>query len=530
MSRNKNILIRIIQALVLVIILGTIGAGLLLFTTYGNNLALGAVRPFLREKQIGLQKATFAGFTQTFGVGFTDITACTVDTTGWCATIGRLTVDSVVNPQSISIWNLCPQNPQSAKPKSPEPPHLDIITQLFSLNFPLHSLSIHNTTPCPLLKDSVFDLEVYHAAASLALSIEIQNVGAVKATRTKDTLDVTAFSQKDASTQFKLDATLFTNRKINLDLSTSLLPQSVTFSGMVNPTDQRIIEGDLSGMVSGRLAVDLRLAPQLVLSKVQATVAQQVITVDTIKAQLDQKSENVVGTITNASSTADTFALHGINSQFSCSKNQCELTSPSVSAIRFGNGPLISQASAQQMKIGFVNQPLCVRGVLVKAELFGGTASATTLDSCSREPQVVVANGLELGTLVNLFAKDRLKITGTVSLKAPVIFSNNKFEIHDGSFSATDSGTIQYFDTNQALPEIARLALHNFNYSKVAGSLTLRGGVVTLQAALEGINPAVSATRPIHININWEENIQALFDVYQATSDVKWLLSRDQLL
>lgn len=152
-------------------------------------------------------------------------------------------------------------------------------------------------------------------------------------------------------------------------------------------------------------------------------------------------------------------------------------------------------------------------------QLLGGTFSAeplTYLSTAAHNLIKVRFQGLDLAQAAAQQKTGGLQVSGLVDGTLPLDLSAAGIKISDGKVWEHGPGRIIYQPDNTAGGKGASLdllisALEDFHYQ------TLRTGVeyqpdgdLTLDVHLEGKNPKLSATRPVHLNLNLQQNLLSL--------------------
>ena len=122
-------------------------------------------------------------------------------------------------------------------------------------------------------------------------------------------------------------------------------------------------------------------------------------------------------------------------------------------------------------------------------------------------------------SLSEVLALEGAEVTGTGSLNGaiPIALLDNAISIKGGKVQAAPpGGTIRVSaelsgPTGQPGLDFALLALKNFDYSLLEAQVDYaESGDLQLAVHLQGSNPEVEAGRPIHYNLNINENIPVL--------------------
>jgi len=158
------------------------------------------------------------------------------------------------------------------------------------------------------------------------------------------------------------------------------------------------------------------------------------------------------------------------------------------------------------------------------ADLFGGKISSPRMYvDLTRPPALftISLRDIQLQKLLELEKQKGLNGTGILDGAIPITLSDESVEIHNGRIEARAPGGVIRFhpqkETTQTLiqsnpqMEIVLQSLRNFHYDVLKAEVNYKAdGTLTLATRLEGKNPDLSKTRPLHLNLNVEENIPAL--------------------
>jgi hypothetical protein len=158
----------------------------------------------------------------------------------------------------------------------------------------------------------------------------------------------------------------------------------------------------------------------------------------------------------------------------------------------------------------------------LQGEIFNGifTADDFVYDANSKTNQLRInAAEIDLGEIVKTQQLEDISVTGRVSGFIPVEINENGVRIEDGAFfNDNHHGTIRYNPataTNQLkqnpLTGIALDALRDFRYSYLAAGVNYtEAGKLTIHLQLKGTSPELDTKRPVHLNINTEQNLLSL--------------------
>ncbi len=144
----------------------------------------------------------------------------------------------------------------------------------------------------------------------------------------------------------------------------------------------------------------------------------------------------------------------------------------------------------------------------------------------------LVLNNIPLQKLLDLQGMKKIFATGSISGTIPVIIEKGRFEIPEGNMNAEQTGTIIYSTTEEeraAANESMRItyeALSDFRYSELVSSIRMSpDGQSTIRLSLKGVNPSFQDGRPVHLNLNVEQNLLDLLRSLTITSVLEQKIS-----
>lgn len=169
-----------------------------------------------------------------------------------------------------------------------------------------------------------------------------------------------------------------------------------------------------------------------------------------------------------------------------------------------------------------------------QCEVFGGTLSNPGPVVDLAKPPVTTTfflRNLDLAKVLSLEQQKGLQGTGTLNGTLPVTITSGGIVVKDGVIEAQPpGGTIRYAsttDSSKILSESDRQfqlvaqALNNFQYSLLrVGVKYGETGMLDLNARLEGRNPDLRNTPPIHFNLTVQEHVPTLFKSLRLVEDI----------
>ncbi len=157
-----------------------------------------------------------------------------------------------------------------------------------------------------------------------------------------------------------------------------------------------------------------------------------------------------------------------------------------------------------------------------KGEILGGNFTADDLVydlNRSKNRFLIKVNNIDLAEVVKTQQLQNITATGRLDGTLPVEINKDGINIVHGSLiNQIRGGTIRYIPesgTDQLrqnpITGITLDALKNFRYSDLhAGVNYLPDGELTINLELKGISPELDENRPVHLNINTEQNLVSL--------------------
>ena len=155
-------------------------------------------------------------------------------------------------------------------------------------------------------------------------------------------------------------------------------------------------------------------------------------------------------------------------------------------------------------------------------EIFGGSFSANDLVydlNNSTNSFKIKATNIDLAEIVKTQQLDDIVATGRIDGIIPVEINQDGVFIQDGAFiNDVRNGTIRYnpaTGTEQLkqnpITGIALDALKDFRYSHLSAGVNFSPeGRLTVNLQLKGTSPELDTDRPVHLNINTEQNLLSL--------------------
>ncbi len=205
----------------------------------------------------------------------------------------------------------------------------------------------------------------------------------------------------------------------------------------------------------------------------------------------------------------------------------------SIMAVQSGVD-MTNLAASYQMRWKLADELPTIQVSDFQCELFGGTVSNPGPIVDAAKPPVTTTfflKNLDLGKILSMEQQKGLQGTGTLNGTLPVTITSGGIIVKDGVIeSQPPGGIIRYASTpesSKTLSESERQlqlvaqALNNFQYSLLrVGVKYGETGLLDLNARLEGKNPDLRNTPPIHFNVTVQEHIPTLLKSLRLVEDI----------
>lgn len=172
----------------------------------------------------------------------------------------------------------------------------------------------------------------------------------------------------------------------------------------------------------------------------------------------------------------------------------------------------------------------------IQANLLNGRVwlDAQHFDLSQTQKLLLQIEGLELQELLRVYPADGLAGTGIIDGQLPIYLDHGSFYIEAGQLQAREPGVLQFQSEKiQALGQsnpamrIVADALNDFHFNLLSSGLSYdQSGKLLLNVSLKGQNPDIEKGRPIHLNINLEEDIPALLASIQLSGQVSEIIQK----
>jgi hypothetical protein len=158
----------------------------------------------------------------------------------------------------------------------------------------------------------------------------------------------------------------------------------------------------------------------------------------------------------------------------------------------------------------------------LRGEILGGTFTADDFiyDLNSDINRFMIkASDIDLAAIVKTQQLEDIEVTGRVDGTVPVVINEQGVLIEHSSFiNKVREGTIRYRPATGSqqlqqnrLTQIALDALRDFHYNHLSADVNFTPeGTLTINIQLKGTSPELDTDRPVHLNINTEQNLLSL--------------------
>lgn len=171
----------------------------------------------------------------------------------------------------------------------------------------------------------------------------------------------------------------------------------------------------------------------------------------------------------------------------------------------------------------------------IRCELLGGNVTSQGVRADLANPPysfTVLARALDLAKILSLEQQKGLQGSGLLDGTIPITVTSHGITVKDGVIEARPpGGVIQYQASAEAAKavtgtnanmQLVLQALNNFHYNVLqVGTQYSEDGTLNLNARLEGRNPDLKKTPPLHFNLTVQENIPALLKSLRLVQDIE---------
>jgi hypothetical protein len=279
--------------------------------------------------------------------------------------------------------------------------------------------------------------------------------------------------------------------------------------------------------------------PLLSLSRGKINTSGNLV-VDLEKFKLTQSKTDVQ--FSDIAGVYDTLIFQGLSSQVKIVTNENKLDVSmdrlSVNHLNkgFDFGPLLAAGKYKSTWGKFMHGKLDLQSFSGSAMGGSLSTSAQQFDfSHATQKFTVELKDINLANLLKQYSSSELSGTGLLSGVVPVEINLGGISIAQGMVAAAESGGLLQMNSaranamakSQPSMKLVVDALNNFHYTALASQINYdENGKLLLAVKLEGRNPALERGRPIHLNINLEEDVPAMLASIQLSSKVSDIVKK----
>lgn len=242
-----------------------------------------------------------------------------------------------------------------------------------------------------------------------------------------------------------------------------------------------------------------------------------------------------------------TYEVHGLSMKGTVQLDGMEslsMSEPARVTVASVKGPIEVTRLSCEAQVGKVEwrDPSSIAWIDIRhlrAALFGGQVLSEGFRYDPAQPThrlTLQLQNFEMQKLLNLEPQKGLEGTGLLDGMIPLVISDKRVLVQDGILEGRPpGGVIRYrppsvagqavASTNPQM-EMVLQALSDFHYNVLAMTVQYQeDGVLLLKTRLEGRNPGWQNGRPVHFNLNIQENIPALLKTLDTVTRVQDVLT-----
>lgn len=273
--------------------------------------------------------------------------------------------------------------------------------------------------------------------------------------------------------------------------------------------------------------------PLLTLSRGKINASGNLV-VDLEKLKLTKSRSEVH--FLDISGVYDTLIFQGLSSQLKIATNENKVdVSTAKLSVNYINkgfefGPLLASGKYKSTWEKFLQGKLDLQSFSGSA--MGGSISTAAQQFDFSQPTQNVKleiKDINLANLLKQYSPGELSGTGLLSGSVPVEINSAGISVTQGMVAAAEAGgrlqmksaRASAMAKNQPSMKLVVDALNDFHYTALASQINYdEKGKLLLSVKLEGRNPALENGRPIHLNVNLEEDVPAMLASIQLSSKV----------
>jgi hypothetical protein len=279
--------------------------------------------------------------------------------------------------------------------------------------------------------------------------------------------------------------------------------------------------------------------PLLTLSRGKINSSGNLI-IDLEKNKLTKSKTDVQ--FSDVSGVYDTLVFQGLSSQIKVitNGNKLEVSTDKLSVNHinkgFDFGPLLAAGRYKSTWERLMQGKLDLQSFSGSA--MGGSISTAAQQFDFSQPTQNVKlelKDINLANLLKQYSPGELSGTGLLSGSVPVEINSTGISIAQGMVAAAEAGgrlqmksaRASAMAKNQPSMKLVVDALDDFHYTALASQINYdEKGKLLLSVKLEGRNPALEHGRPIHLNLNLEEDVPAMLASLQLSSKVSDIVKK----
>ncbi|WP_172597724.1 YdbH domain-containing protein [Sulfuriflexus mobilis] len=169
----------------------------------------------------------------------------------------------------------------------------------------------------------------------------------------------------------------------------------------------------------------------------------------------------------------------------------------------------------------------------LQAQALGGQVAGDHIEldlARERNPFTIRVSGLDIGALLKLEQDKGLYGTGVIDGELPLVLDRDGLSMRQGRLVARAPGGVLRYAGDARVQALAQgnpnlqlllTALRDFHYHLLQTDVNYApDGSLTMQLRLEGKNPELEGGRPVHLNVNVEENVLMLLRSLRLADEI----------
>jgi len=219
------------------------------------------------------------------------------------------------------------------------------------------------------------------------------------------------------------------------------------------------------------------------------------------------------------------------------------LRSPGVNSIRLGHldSGITASNISTDLEIQHASSGTLPQFVItgLHGEILGGTFTADEfVYDLNKEINrfMITASNIDLAAIVETQQLENIEITGRVDGTVPVVINDQGVRVEHGSFiNKVREGIIRYRPAGGSdqlkqnpLTRVALDALEDFHYNHLSADVNFTPeGALNIKVQIKGTSPKLDTERPVHLNINTEQNLLSLLKSLRFAEGVSANIDRE---